>query len=118
MSQAKPVCDFCSSPDVRWRYRCPDFSQRIVTIDVVRSASDVIDWGSGGDWAACPVCHELIERDDRKRLARRSARRFQRKTAGSLSLKEMESLIRAHQAEFFRRRVGDAIPVTNPTEGR
>jgi hypothetical protein len=45
-----PICDFCSSPKVVWRYRA-------VSI---------------GDWAACDECSALIETKDKMGLHRRS----------------------------------------------
>jgi hypothetical protein len=58
---AQSKCDFCSSPDVRWSYPARDFT--ILPLMVA----------SGGGWAACQTCHDLIETQDWKALAGRSA---------------------------------------------
>jgi len=55
-----PICDFCSSPDIHWRYEANNFLE-VTTM-----------WGSAGDWAACNECHALIEADDRTGLTNRS----------------------------------------------
>jgi hypothetical protein len=60
------ICDFCSSPDVRWSYQAVDF-----VIDEPR-----IEWGSRGGWAACDTCHDYIEHNDRAGLARHSHDNF------------------------------------------
>ena len=50
----KEICDFCSSPDVRWQYPADDgiiedsFPQNVVRESI-------------GDWSACEVCSGLIE---------------------------------------------------------
>jgi len=44
-----PICDFCSSPDVRWRYHSSDFEMGLMLL---------------GDWAACDVCHNYIQNND------------------------------------------------------
>ncbi|MFN7545256.1 MAG: hypothetical protein ACK5TN_20965 [Acidobacteriota bacterium] len=59
----KPICDFCSSPDVAF-------------VDPVRTFAayvfDGIVGESVGDWAACPICHGLIESDRPTDLVERS----------------------------------------------
>ncbi len=54
------ICDFCSSPDVKWRYPAKTFLAYV---------TDLVAGESLGDWAACTKCHDLIERDDRAGLA-------------------------------------------------
>ena len=54
----KPICDFCSSPTITWRYPTVTFSVEDVT--------------SVSDWAACATCHVLIETDDQDGLLDRS----------------------------------------------
>jgi hypothetical protein len=41
------VCDFCTNPGPRWRYRCDDF---------VIPTGGPQDYGSTGDWMACDEC--------------------------------------------------------------
>jgi hypothetical protein len=60
------ICDFCSSPDVRWSYTAEDF----VIVE------PRIEWGSRGGWAACDTCHDFIEKGDREGLAKHSMERF------------------------------------------
>lgn len=94
-------CDFCSSPDVQWAYPCRDFQ-------VDAPIPGVPDQGSSGSWAACPVCHVLIERADRAKLARRSAKRLQRKY--NISLKVAIATIRQMQDGFWSHREGPPVP--------
>lgn len=56
------ICDFCSSPVVAWRYPAETFS-----IDIVTSYED---------WAACDLCHALIEAGDSDGLLNRSVAMF------------------------------------------
>ena len=57
------ICDFCSAPDVAWRYPAQTFVAYIVA-DVVGQ--------SVGDWAACRICHGLIEARNRSGLLDRT----------------------------------------------
>ena len=57
------ICDFCSDPNVGWRYPARSFLAYIV---------GGIAGQSVGDWAACAACHDLIEKDDRSGLAAHS----------------------------------------------
>jgi hypothetical protein len=43
------VCDFCKSPEVKWRYPCKDFEMPAHM------------WKNVGHWAACEPCHAIIE---------------------------------------------------------
>ncbi len=62
-----PKCDFCSARPVRWRYPA-------VNIDPVKSVSvpGVLMQSSMGDWAACDICHGMIEKGQWLPLAERS----------------------------------------------
>lgn len=63
----QPVCDFCSAPEVKWRYPAID------TTPIATVTDDAILFiDSKGDWAACDICHELIQAHDRRGLAERS----------------------------------------------
>jgi len=49
-------CDFCSVPGPVWRYPARSF---------VAYCAPNVAGESVGDWAACDLCHVLIEADDR-----------------------------------------------------
>lgn len=61
------ICDFCSDPDVRWRYPTRSFWAYIV---------GSVAGESVGDWAACERCHDLIERGNPDSLAAKSVERL------------------------------------------
>jgi hypothetical protein len=61
------ICDFCSEPHVAWRYPAHSFVAYAVAGIVGQSV---------GDWAACAVCHALIEAGDRSALVERSLSRL------------------------------------------
>ena len=52
----KAVCDFCRSPLVEWSYPCQDF-----TVQVLVEGGRTMQHGSLGEWAACQLCHDLIQ---------------------------------------------------------
>lgn len=105
-----PICDFCASPDVRWRYRSEDFRSAIVAVDASSNIS-VSSAGSRGDWAACPACHALIESGDRARLVRRAVSRYLRSHPDTpVSRATLTAAISAVQSQFFDNRVGSAVP--------
>ncbi len=58
--QGGPLCDFCSSVDVRWAYPAYD-------VDVDGGIAT-----STGAWAACHTCHGLIEAEQWEELGKRS----------------------------------------------
>jgi hypothetical protein len=123
-----PICDFCSSPDVRWSYPCrdhnrqahaealiqrPDGSLRVEEMD--------IEGFSHGGWAACSACHALIQRGDRDRLARRSAKRMIRNNPDiPLVLSNATEHVRRLHDQFWANRDGppvhhDSRPTEDPT---
>lgn len=117
----QPICDFCSSPDIHWRYRAADFQHdRLITalvlpitivgpIEIERKDID-IHWGSKGDWAACNVCHALIEANNRAKLTRRSAKTMlKRHPEITMSLRDAIELIGPMHAQFWSNRVGPAM---------
>lgn len=109
-----PVCDFCSSPDVQWSYPARSFRhERHLTayaVDLtdasIESQNIDLTAGSIGNWAACPACHALIERQDRKRLVLRSAKRMLRKHPMQMTLRTAMDLIRPLQDQFWDNRTG------------
>lgn len=48
-------CDFCSDSVAPWRFPCTSFAVPGVP---------GLDFGSGGDWAACDECKPLVESRD------------------------------------------------------
>lgn len=105
----EPMCDFCSSPDVRWAFPSRDFS-----LEVPVKPRLSLDWGSHGSWAACPACHAIIVRSDRERLAVRAAKRSIRRAARegdpAPPLSTLLSVIRRLHDKFWSNRNGDPLP--------
>jgi hypothetical protein len=68
---------------------------------------------SVGDWAACDLCHLLIEADDRSGLAQRSLDELILKHPEAILAAAVlyEELAKLHQ-EFFAHRSGTAVPIT------
>jgi hypothetical protein len=96
-------CDFCSSPTVRWSYPTTNFA------GVNVRAPDGFIWVSEsvGGWAACDICHEMIERGERESLAERSVSTLietnQELRGSEITLKDE---IRLLHAKFFAFRTG------------
>jgi hypothetical protein len=116
-------CDFCDSPDVQWVFPCRDhkgnaelaeaavlqtdgsFSVRAMNISAVLT----------GDWAACPVCHALIVRHQRERLAKRCAKRIRAEYAKRgiiMPLGNLTDHIRRRQDDFWSNRQGPPFPAS------
>jgi len=89
------ICDFCSSPDAKWR--CPAISFPVFEIS---SASE-------GDWAACDACAALIRAGDRIGLAQRSAETFSAKYGLPF---DMAPFLELH-AMFFEHRCGSIVRI-------
>ena len=68
---------------------------------------------SVGDWAACDLCHVLIEDDDRSGLAQRSLDELILKHPEAIMAAAVlrEDLAELHQ-QFFAHRSGMAVPIT------
>lgn len=106
--EGEGICDFCSSPDPQWDYPCRDFVQNeIIELPHQRFS---IEAHSDGEWAACPACHALIERGDRVRLAKRSAKRLLKRVDPEIarvwSLKNATEHTRHIHDGFWRHREG------------
>lgn len=104
--RADLVCDFCSEPEVKWSYPAKDI------------ASEELHWGSRGDWAACEICHALIEKGERDKLAERSMQNFIRFNPEFASepaeiRKEVADGIRMLHDIFFLARTGEAEKETH-----
>lgn len=82
------VCDFCMSPAITWAYPCESFSMGIAT---EQRKETLNSWGG---WAACDVCHDLIEagEDKERELADRSANQNNRMLSEGLTEAEFEML--------------------------
>jgi hypothetical protein len=99
-------CDFCSSKDPRWEHRCEDNSTVMLALGGGRTTA-VIGQGSHGSWAACDVCHRLIEANKRDRLAKRAARSID----SSLPLNVMLPAMKQAHGMYWRYRVGPGFPM-------
>ena len=96
-------CDFCSVPGPVWRYPARSF--------IAYCAPDVAG-ESVGDWAACTICHRLIEAGDHSGLLERTIHALLEK---SPDLRKAEAEIRDQIAHFhrmfFAHQSGAALPV-------
>lgn len=97
----EPVCDFCSSTEIAWGYTADDF------------AVGGMGWGSRGGWAACEICHGLIEANEREALAAHSLEEFYKHNAGAVpDTKPVRAALLAHifrvHSMFFASRTGKA----------
>jgi hypothetical protein len=97
-------CDFCSMPGPAWRYPAGSF---------IAYCAPNVAGESVGDWAACEMCHVLIEADDRRGLAQRSLDELILKHPEAILAAAVlyEELAELHQ-EFFAHRSGTAVPIT------
>src|ERR1700693_1826203 len=104
MSNESLQCDFCSTPGPAWRYR----ARRFVAYYAPNVAGESV-----GDWAACDLCHVLIEADDRSELAQRSLDELILKHPEAIAAAAVlyKDLAELHQ-RFFAHRSGRAVPIT------
>jgi hypothetical protein len=66
--QLTQFCDFCTSTEVRWRYRAPG-----IQMFVLGEEDDPVgQHHSSSDWAACEPCARLIQRRSKKALLQRA----------------------------------------------
>ncbi len=69
-----PICDFCSSTNVRWRLMAitaiKEFPEEIQALTGIRGSV------SCGDWAACNICMRYIQEKKKTELVDRSYRLF------------------------------------------
>ena len=97
------ICDFCSEPSVAWRYPAQSFVAYAVAGIVGQSV---------GDWAACSICHGMIEGGDRSGLLERTLRTlFQRNPDMRWAEAELRDQIAAFHRMFFAHQTGAALPV-------
>jgi len=64
------ICDFCSTPEVNWRYPCDNFTIFLI-LQKGNGQTNRVSWSSTGDWKACADCSHLIEAGDWDGLAQR-----------------------------------------------
>jgi hypothetical protein len=94
------ICDFCSEPHVGWRYPAHSFVAYAVAGIVGQSV---------GDWAACSVCHVLIEAGDRRALVERSLSRLLEKNPDMRPDEaELRNELALLHGMFFAHRIGGA----------
>lgn len=74
--QLTQFCDFCTSTEVRWRYRAPGIKMLVLGDD----DDPVGQHHSSSDWAACEPCARLIERRSKKALLQRALQSFDEDT--------------------------------------
>jgi hypothetical protein len=99
----KSICDFCSSPNVAWVYPARTFAAYVFEGIVGESV---------GDWAACPICHGLIESGRNAELTERSLTTLlERQPEMKGAEAELRNQIRGFHTMFFRNRVGTAMTI-------
>lgn len=97
------ICDFCSEPYVAWRYPAHSF---------VAYAIEGFVGQSVGDWAACTICHALIEAGDQSALLERSLRALLEKNPDMRpDQAELREQIRLFHRMFFAHQTGAGLPV-------
>jgi hypothetical protein len=100
---ANALCDFCSEPQVVWRYPALSFLAYVIA---------GIAGESVGDWAACRICHALIQAGNRSELADRSVRTLiEKHPEMRVAEAELREQIAQFHVMFFRNRAGSAMPV-------
>lgn len=97
------ICDFCSAPNVAWRYPAQSFLAYAIAGVVGQSV---------GDWAACRTCHELIEAGDRRGLLERSLGTLLEKNPEmSPAASELRCQIAHFHRLFYDNQTGSPLPV-------
>lgn len=100
----KSICDFCSSPNVTWVYPARTFAAYVF---------DGIVGESVGDWAACAICHGLIESGRHTELTERSlVTLLERQPEMKSAEEELRTHIRSFHAMFFQNRIGSALTIS------
>jgi hypothetical protein len=100
----KSICDFCSNPNVTWVYPARTFAAYVFEGIVGESV---------GDWAACPICHGLIESGRHAQLTERSlVTLLERQPEMKSAEGELRTQIRSFHAMFLLNRLGSAMTVS------
>lgn len=105
-SETRIICDFCSSPDVVYRYPCYDDSI------IIEGNGVALGLGSIGDWASCEACSSLIDTDNREGLVNRSIVTYTDISDGRLTSYDITDMMQVIHAMFWRRRHGQKICIT------
>ncbi len=98
-SKYMPRCDFCGARPVEWSYPARDFSMLEGTEAEIRYLSA---------WAACEICHGLIQAGDKKGLDRRACDSHREIFAevGATARIAVYSAVAAQNRKFFENRTG------------
>ena len=106
---SNPICDFCSAPHVAWRYPAKTFVAYVIEGFVGQSI---------GDWAACNICHALIEVGDHSALLERSLRTLLEKHPEMRPDEhELREQLAMFHRMFFAHRILDAVPLPTILRG-
>jgi hypothetical protein len=108
-------CDFCSSTDARWEHRAHDASSMLVAVGTGRDMA--VGQSSHGSWAACDVCHRLIEAKKPDRLAYRCARQMAQQHPGVPPDAMLFGVKQAHRM-YWDNAVGPGFPIHQPAVQR
>lgn len=107
---AGTVCDFCNSPLITWAYPCESFSMGVGTQSeenlTIKTEKLLNSWGG---WAACDVCHELIEASKDRELADRSASQLKEGLAPD-EFEMLSAMLFTMHEQFRQGRKGPATP--------
>lgn len=103
----EPVCEFCCRTTPQWEY--PAAPMEIVGHPSITHSND--------DWAACPVCHALIEAHDIDGLVQHAVK-SQRRTIYELRMRgmdigtimDLETGLRQNILRFMDARMGPPRP--------
>lgn len=107
--KADPICDFCSNAYTVWRYTATP-SEFTLSVDGV---SLLVLQDSDGQWAACAVCHDLIEQDHRLALLARSlVNQYETyPQVQCIPINVAVQFIQGYHNTFFSHKYGNAVPI-------
>jgi len=101
-----PVCDFCSSAEPRYLEDCETFE-----VVGLNDAGGMAYIGkSDNDWAACEVCHQLVQGKKWRQLERRAVDAIQRKYPTMPRNRVQHGVQLIHGAFRTHKRVEDLNP--------
>jgi hypothetical protein len=83
-----PKCDFCSDKPIRWGYTAmPSLAIMTGPVTLIHEED--------GRWAACEICHDLIEKRDKDALAKHSLAEFNKHYPGVMTNMPEEMLLKS-----------------------